>query len=114
MFRPDGSGGLVPAIDEPAALRAVEPQLATTEAEPKDATLAFAGTQATVVPAVVGREIDWPRTFAGLVEALGRPAGGAAPPVYTPPPTAPGAEPAAPPPTRGGRSTPSTPPPSPR
>jgi vancomycin resistance protein YoaR len=101
VFRPDGSGGLVPAIDEAAAIRAVEPQLATTEAEPKDATLTFAGTTTTVVPAVVGREIDWPRTFAGLVEALGRPAGQAAPPVYTPPPTAPGAEPAAPPPTTG-------------
>ena len=101
VFRPDGNGGLTPAIDEPAAIRAVEPQLATTEAEPKDATLAFAGTQATVVPAVVGREIDWPRTFAGLVEALGRPAGEPAPPVFTPPPTVPGAAPATPPPATG-------------
>ncbi|HSK60556.1 MAG TPA: VanW family protein [Actinomycetospora sp.] len=101
VFRPDGNGGLIPAIDEPAAIRAVEPQLATTEAEPRDATLEFTGAQVTVVPAVVGREIDWPRTFTGLVEALGRPAGDAAPPVYTPPPTAPGAEPAAPPPATG-------------
>ncbi|PVZ10946.1 VanW family protein [Actinomycetospora cinnamomea] len=101
VFRPDGQGGLVPAIDEPAAIAAVEPQLATTEAEPRDATLQFSGTQATVVPAVVGREIDWARTFSGLVEALGRPAGEPAPPVFTPPPAAPGAEPASPPPASG-------------
>lgn len=100
-FRPDGRGGLVAAIDQPAAVAAVEPQLATTESEPRDATLAFSGTQATVVPAVVGRKIDWPRTFNGLVEALGRPADQPAPPLFTPPPTPPRVEPASPPPQTG-------------
>jgi vancomycin resistance protein YoaR len=100
-FRPDGHGGLVPAIDEPAATAAVEPQLSTTEAEPKDATLAFTGTTATVVPAVVGRQIDWPRTFSGLLDALARPTGQPAPPLFTPPPAAPGAAPASPPPATG-------------
>ncbi|MEJ2864537.1 VanW family protein [Actinomycetospora flava] len=99
-FTPDGNGGLTPGIDEPAAIAAIEPQLRTTVTEPRDATLAFNGAAATVVPAVVGREIDWPRTFSGVVEALGRP-DGEAPPVFTPPPTAPGAEPAAPPPATG-------------
>ena len=38
-FRPDGQGGLTPGVDEPAAIAAVEPQLGTTETEPRDATL---------------------------------------------------------------------------
>ncbi|GAA4812118.1 VanW family protein [Actinomycetospora chlora] len=100
-FRPDGRGGLVAAVDEPAAIAAMEPQLGTTEREPRDASLQFGGPQATVVPAVVGREIDWPRTLGGVVEALGRPADGPAPPLFTPPPTAPGTDPASPPPQSG-------------
>jgi vancomycin resistance protein YoaR len=99
-FRPDGSGGLVGGIDEAAARAAVGPQLASTEAPPRDATLAFAGTTSSVVPGVVGRAVDWPRTVAGLVEALAQPVG-AAPPVYTPPPTAPGVDPPAPPAVTG-------------
>ncbi len=99
-FRPDGAGGLVPGIDEAAGRAAVAPQLASTETAPRDATLAFTGTASTVVPAVVGRTIDWPSTFSGLVEALAQPVG-AAPPVYTPPPTAPGVDPPAPPAVTG-------------
>ena len=53
-FRPDGSGGLVAGIDEAAARAAVGPQLASTEAAPRDATLAFAGTTSSVVPASSG------------------------------------------------------------
>ncbi|WP_328303917.1 VanW family protein [Actinomycetospora sp. NBC_00405] len=100
-FRPDGQGGLTPGVDEPAAIAAVEPQLGTTETESRDATLEFGGTTATVVPAVVGREIDWPRTFDGIVEALRRPDDGTTPPIFTPPPVTPGAEPASPPPATG-------------
>jgi vancomycin resistance protein YoaR len=99
-FRPDGSGGLEAGIDEAAARAAVGPQLASTEAPPRDATLAFAGTTSSVVPGVVGRAVDWPRTVAGLVQALAQPVG-AAPPVYTPPPTAPGVDPPAPPAVTG-------------
>ena len=90
-FRPDGTGGLVAGIDEAAARAALAPQLASTEIAPRNATLAFAGTTSSVVPAVTGRTVEWPRTFAGMVEALAR--AGAAPPVYTPPPTAPGSNP---------------------
>jgi vancomycin resistance protein YoaR len=99
-FDPDGSGGLTPRIDAPAAEKAISPQLASTEAEPKDATLAFQGAATSVVPAVVGREIDWNRTLEGGVEALARPTG-PAPPTWTPPPSPPGATPAAPPPAQG-------------
>ena len=53
------------------------------------------------MPAVVGREIDWPRTFDGIVEALRRPDDGTTPPIFTPPPVTPGAEPASPPPATG-------------
>ena len=99
-FDPDGAGGLRPRVDVPAAQAVVEKDLASTEAEPKDASFAFTGAAATVVPAVVGRQIDYQKTVAGLVDALARP-GGAAPPTYTPPPPPPGGTPAPPPPATG-------------
>ncbi|GLZ54988.1 VanW family protein [Actinomycetospora sp. NBRC 106378] len=100
-FDPDGSGGLTPRVDVPAAEKVAGRDLASTEAEPKDATFAFEGAAATVVPAVTGRAIDYPKTFEGLVEALGREADPAPPTTFTPPPVPPGATPAAPPPANG-------------
>jgi vancomycin resistance protein YoaR len=99
-FDPDGAGGLRPRVDVPAAQAVVEKDLSSTEAEPKDASFAFQGAAATVVPAVVGRQIDYPKTVAGLVDALAKP-GGAAPPTFTPPPPPPGGTPAPPPPATG-------------
>ena len=101
-FRPDGTGGLVAGIDEAAARAALAPQLASTEIAPRNATLAFAGTTSSVVPAVTGRTVEWPRTFAGMVEALAD--RGGARPVYTPPPTAPGVETGPAPPAVTGRA----------
>lgn len=100
-FDPDGSGGLQPRVDVPVAEKVVDRDLAATEAEPKDASFAFAGTAATVVPAVTGRTIDYPKTFEGLVEALGRGADPAPPTTDTAPPAPPGATPAPPPPASG-------------
>ncbi|WP_018330413.1 VanW family protein [Actinomycetospora chiangmaiensis] len=100
-FDPDGSGGLTPRVDVPAAQKIVDQDLAPTEAEPKDATFAFDGAAATVVPAVTGRTVDYPKTFQGLVAALGRPADATPPTTFTPPPVPPGATPAAPPPASG-------------
>ena len=96
-FDPDGSGGLTPRVDVPVAEKVVDRDLASTEAEPKDASFEFAGAAATVVPAVTGRTIDYPKTFEGLVEALGRAGDPAPPTTFTPPPTPPGATPVAPP-----------------
>ena len=95
-FDPDGSGGLRPRVDVPAAQAVVDRDLASTEAEPKDASFAFQGAAATVVPAVTGRQIDYPKTFAGLVEALGKPGDPAPPTTFTPPPPAARRDPGAP------------------
>ncbi|HEY2221973.1 VanW family protein [Actinomycetospora sp.] len=100
-FDPDGSGGLRPRVDVPTAQAVVDRDLSSTEAEPKDATFAFQGTNATVVPAVTGRQIDYPKTFADLTETLGKQGDPAPPTTFTPPPTPPGATPAAPPPATG-------------
>jgi vancomycin resistance protein YoaR len=103
VFRPDGSGGLTPSIDQKAAVKIVEPQLKSTEADGKDATYDFAGGNATVVPSVVGRQINWDSTFSGMLGALAQPAGAPAPAVYTPPPAPPGQPPPDAPPL-GGRT----------
>ncbi|MER7452811.1 VanW family protein [Nocardia beijingensis] len=62
-FGPDGQGGLAASVNQDAAIALLGPQLATTEVEPKDATFAVAGGKASVVPAVVGDKINWPKTF---------------------------------------------------
>jgi vancomycin resistance protein YoaR len=100
-FDPDGAGGLRPRVDVPAAQAVVDRDLASTEAEPKDASFAFQGATATVVPAVVGRQIDYPKTFTGLVDALAKPADAAPPTTFIPPPVPPGGTPAPPPPATG-------------
>jgi vancomycin resistance protein YoaR len=100
-FDPDGAGGLRPRVDVPAAQTVVDKDLSSTEAEPKDASFAFQGAAATVVPAVVGRQIDYPKTVGGLVDALAKPADTAPPATFSPPPPPPGGTPAPPPPASG-------------
>ena len=100
-FDPDGAGGLKPRVDVPAAQAVVEKDLAPTETAPKDAAFTFQGAAATVVPAVVGREIDYPTTVTGLVDALRAPADPAPPATFAPPPPPPGGTPAPPPPASG-------------
>jgi vancomycin resistance protein YoaR len=100
-FDPDGTGGLRPRVDVPVAQAVVDRDLGPTEAEAKDASLRFEGAAATVVPAVTGRQIDYPKTFAGLVDVLRKPADAAPPTTFTPPPTPPGGTPAPPPPATG-------------
>jgi vancomycin resistance protein YoaR len=99
-FRPDGSGGLAPGIDHDAAVRAVRPQLASTETKGKDATFAFEGDAATVVPSAVGHTIDYQQTLSSLMEVLNRPPG-PPPAVFTPGPSPPGIPPLAAPPVDG-------------
>ena len=101
-FDPDGSGGLTPRVDVPVAEKVVDRDLASPP-RPSRRTppFEFAGAAATVVPAVTGRTIDYPKTFEGLVEALGREADPAPPTTFTPPPAQPGATPVPPPPASG-------------
>ncbi|MCD2193069.1 VanW family protein [Actinomycetospora endophytica] len=100
-FDPDGSGGLKPRVDVPTAQAVVDKDLSSTEAEPKDATFSFAGDAATVVPAVTGRTIDYQKTFAGLLDALGKQGDPTPPTTFTPPPVPPGGTRADPPPATG-------------
>ncbi|MEV6556623.1 VanW family protein [Nocardia sp. NPDC051756] len=72
-FAPDGQGGLGLAIDQNVAVGLLGPQLVATEIEPKDATFALTGGKPTVVPAVVGDKINWPKTFEQLTALLAAP-----------------------------------------
>lgn len=73
-FGPDGQGGLAVTVDQEAAIGLLAPQLALSEVEPKDATFAVSGGKPTVVPAVVGDKVNWPKTleqFTALLVAPG-------------------------------------------
>ncbi|OZC56353.1 hypothetical protein CH289_06445 [Rhodococcus sp. RS1C4] len=70
-FEPDGDGVLATRYDTPAATALLAPQLASTETPPKDATFALGGGAPTVVPAVVGELVQWPKTLEQLPALLG-------------------------------------------
>ncbi|WP_225725947.1 MULTISPECIES: VanW family protein [unclassified Nocardia] len=72
-FTPDGNGGLAPTFQQDAAIGLLAPQLAGSEVEPKDAKFAFAGGAATVVPAVVGDKINWPKSLEQLPALIAAP-----------------------------------------
>ena len=69
-FASDGRGGLAVHYDQNAAIAALEPQLKESEIEPKDATFEVGGGAATVVPAVIGDKVDWPKTLEQLPALL--------------------------------------------
>ncbi|MFF2085491.1 VanW family protein [Nocardia sp. NPDC058176] len=69
-FVPDGNGGLAPVIDNDAVIALLAPQLAASEIEPKDATFTVGAGAPTVVPAVVGEKVDWPKTLEKLPALL--------------------------------------------
>lgn len=72
-FVPDGQGGLGLSVDQNIAVGLLAPQLVATEIEPKDATFALNGGKPTVVPAVVGDKINWPKTFEQFTALLAAP-----------------------------------------
>lgn len=72
-FAPDGKGGLAVQFDHKAATDLLAPQLAESEIEPKDASFTLSGGAATVVPAVVGEKINWPKTLEQLPALLAAP-----------------------------------------
>lgn len=57
---------LEPRFDADVAKGILEPMVAETEQEGRDATFAFSGTTATVVPAVQGRTVEWGPLLGGL------------------------------------------------
>ncbi|MEU7767080.1 VanW family protein [Nocardia sp. NPDC049190] len=81
-FVPDGQGGLTVAVNQDAAIGLAAPQLASSEVEPKDATFAVSGGRPTVVPAVVGDKINWPKTFEQFTALLVAPGERTAQAVY--------------------------------
>lgn len=81
-FVPDGNGGLAPKIDNDAAIAVLAPQLAASEVEPKDATFTVGAGKPTVVPAVVGNKVDWPKTLEKLPALLAQPGDRTAEAVY--------------------------------
>ncbi|MFD3703305.1 VanW family protein [Nocardia sp. NPDC058658] len=81
-FVPDGNGGLAPQIDNDAVIALLAPQLVTSEVEPKDATFTVGAGKPTVVPAVVGEKVDWPKTLEKLPALLTQPGPRTSPVVY--------------------------------
>ncbi|MFC0450072.1 VanW family protein [Rhodococcus jostii] len=69
-FEPDGTGGLKPTYNVEAAIGILAPQLVSTEIAPKDAAITLDGGSPTVVPAVVGDLVQWPKTLETLPEVL--------------------------------------------
>jgi vancomycin resistance protein YoaR len=71
-FVPDGVGGLKPVLHVPELADAVRPQLASTERPAKDATVTLVHGAPVVTPSVNGYGVDYPATFALLVDVLKR------------------------------------------
>ncbi|MFD4366713.1 VanW family protein [Rhodococcus sp. NPDC058521] len=71
-FAPDGEGGLEPRFANDAAIGILAPQLVGTEVQPKDASVTLDGGSPSVVPAVVGDLVDWPKTLENLPDLLTR------------------------------------------
>jgi len=71
-FEPDGAGGLAAKLDTGKLQAAVQPQLASTEKEGKDAAVVFTGDVPKVTPSVDGKQIKWDTAFGPLLEVLRR------------------------------------------
>ncbi|MGH4001163.1 MAG: VanW family protein, partial [Pseudonocardiaceae bacterium] len=69
-FTPDGQGGLTTAIDEPAVIDALEPQLASTLRPGKNAEILLQNGAPVVVPSIDGRGIDWAASLRPLLDVL--------------------------------------------
>lgn len=73
VFEPDGNGGLAAKIDQAKVVGAVQPQLAGTEKEGKDAAIVFEGGKPTVQPSQDGKAINWEASLGGLMDVLRKP-----------------------------------------
>ncbi|WP_158879484.1 VanW family protein [Amycolatopsis anabasis] len=81
-FRARDDGGLDVLVDQLKLQQGLEPQLADTEQEGKDAQIVFAGAGPTVVPSEDARKISWVNTFKPFMEILARPEGRDLPVAY--------------------------------
>jgi vancomycin resistance protein YoaR len=70
IFEPDGHGGLTAKLDQAKVVGAVQPQLASTEKEGKDAAVVFDGGKPTVQPSQDGKTVNWDASFGGLLDVL--------------------------------------------
>ncbi|HEY0448167.1 VanW family protein [Actinophytocola sp.] len=70
VFEPGPDGGLTVKIDEKKVAAAVQPQLASTEIEGKDAQIVFTGGTPTVEPSVDGKGVDWKKSLRPLKDVL--------------------------------------------
>lgn len=75
IFEPAEGGGLTAKLDQPKVVAAVQPQLASTEKEGKDAAIVFEGGRPTVRPSQDGKAVNWDTSFAGLLDVLKQPSG---------------------------------------
>ncbi|EIF00067.1 VanW family protein [Saccharomonospora glauca] len=64
------NGSLVPKIDQKKIVAGVEPELASTEKEGKDATIVFEGGKPKVEPSEDGIQIQWDETLKPLLDVL--------------------------------------------
>ena len=87
-FAPDRQGGLTPTIDKGKIVDVVRPLLAATGQPARDATISLDTGQPVVTPSQDGRDVDYDRTLAGLLDVLRRPTDRTITAVYTSQPAA--------------------------
>ncbi|OLR90961.1 VanW family protein [Actinokineospora bangkokensis] len=70
VFEPADGGGLTAKVDTAKVIAAVQPQLAETEKEGKDAQVVFEGGKPTVTPSQDGVGVNYEAAFATLLDVL--------------------------------------------
>ncbi|WP_231104609.1 VanW family protein [Haloechinothrix halophila] len=70
QFKPDKDGSLKPKVDRKTLREALEPQLAGTETEGRDAEIVFEGGEPAVKPSKVGRQIDWQKSLKPYLDVI--------------------------------------------
>nr|WP_246361341.1 VanW family protein [Haloechinothrix aidingensis] len=71
-FTPGEDGSLEAEVDNEALEEALQPQLADTEDEARDAEIVFSGGKPTVEPSEEGRVVDWEPTLEPFMDVLVR------------------------------------------
>jgi vancomycin resistance protein YoaR len=69
-FRADPALGLVPELNKDVVVKALDPQLASSEQRGRDATLTFSGGRRVVTPSQDGRGVDYDVTLKDLLAVL--------------------------------------------
>ena len=71
VFQPaPKGGGLTWTVDQDAIVATLQPQIASTEVEGKDATIVFEGGAPAVQPSVDGKGVDWGVSLTPLMDTL--------------------------------------------